>query len=442
MIDLSIYQYTESASGEFTNRKCRHVNSIPRHSHVPEYAQYMRYPKDFQESYHQNNTAKFYSGKKYSPVFPLDIDSNDGNLEKLKADLVAGLINFTLHFEIETSALRIYFSGEKGFHVEVPSILFGIQPSKHLEKYFRKLGDQLTMDFFSPDYVDLRIYSKNRLLRLPNSRHQNSGLYKTPLTFLELCSLSIDEIKEIASEPRTEFESWELSENSPNPMLQKLWRKVVSSKINSHDKKIDEMLSRGVSKGQRHNTAFDICRGLKNDFSNDHEIEQNMIEWNKLNYPKLEIQDIRSTIKSTKPFKAYNPEKDRFSNLMEYFRDDHFFNSLNLGHQACMTYLISRTNEYPKKLNRIDICPGQVVFSLNKIATHIGITIDMARTFLAKAEKAGCLKKQILPDRSATIVQWNGELAEIFVGKNPTLESQSEIHQNPHTSNTEEPLIP
>ena len=442
MIKLSTFQYTELATGGFTNRRCCHLKTIPQVSLEPAYSQYMQYGKDFQENYQLQNTAKFYYGKKYSPVFPLDIDCDDGQLEKLKVSVTNSLISFLQHYEINASALRIYFSGEKGFHIYIPSILFGIQPNSQLQKYFKKLGMQLAKDFFSQEYVDLSIYYRNSLLRLPNSCHQNSGLYKIPLTFNELCTMSIEEIREMASEPRSNFEFWALSEFSPHPELQGLWRDIVSSKVNSHEKKIDNLLKKGVSKGKRHNTAFIISRGLKNDFSNDHEIEQELFTWNRRNNPPIEDHQIQSIVKSTKPFKGFHTPKDRYTNFMEYIRCDYFFGKLNIGHQACMIHLIARTNEYPKIYKGITIFPGQVSFALKTAASEIGVTVDKLRTFLTKAENEGCLKKGSLPDRSASIVTWEGELAGIFVGKNPTLESQSEKNQNPHTSKTEEALIP
>jgi len=50
--------------------------------------------------------------------------------------------------------------------------------------------------------VDTRIYDNRRLFRVPRSIHQETGLYKTPLTFDELNALSRNEILRLAEKPR------------------------------------------------------------------------------------------------------------------------------------------------------------------------------------------------------------------------------------------------
>src|SRR5208337_1970619 len=50
--------------------------------------------------------------------------------------------------------------------------------------------------------VDLKVYDKRRLWRLPNSQHQKSQLYKIPLTHKELESLTMEQIKALAVKPR------------------------------------------------------------------------------------------------------------------------------------------------------------------------------------------------------------------------------------------------
>ncbi len=49
--------------------------------------------------------------------------------------------------------------------------------------------------------IDTAIYEHNRLWRIPNTKNRKSGLYKIPLTFDQLATLSIDQIKKLAKQP-------------------------------------------------------------------------------------------------------------------------------------------------------------------------------------------------------------------------------------------------
>jgi hypothetical protein len=51
------------------------------------------------------------------------------------------------------------------------------------------------------DDFDLSIYNHNRIFRLPNSRHKETGLYKYLLTYDEFSTLEIDEIAALATTP-------------------------------------------------------------------------------------------------------------------------------------------------------------------------------------------------------------------------------------------------
>jgi hypothetical protein len=81
---------------------------------------------------------------------------------------------------------EIYFSGQKGLHiiVETNKEMTPEQVSFAAQKLAGKLPT-----------MDLVVYNASRILRVPGTKHQKTGLYKFPLTKKELLTLSIDEIK-------------------------------------------------------------------------------------------------------------------------------------------------------------------------------------------------------------------------------------------------------
>lgn len=82
---------------------------------------------------------------------------------------------------IPSKSILVYFTGKKGFHVECEPVALGIGPSNSLPKTFRYIAAQLKSEL-SIDSLDFSVYDLRRMWRLPGSKHQSTGLYKTLLT--------------------------------------------------------------------------------------------------------------------------------------------------------------------------------------------------------------------------------------------------------------------
>lgn len=109
---------------------------------------------------------------------------------------------------IDTSNINIYFSGNKGFHI-VLNTNYEFTP-----KEAKNAALNIAKDLKSFDSV---IYNSNRILRLPYTKHPNSGLYKIPLEISELQSLDIDEIKHLAQdEYEPDVDTMEQNVNIPD----------------------------------------------------------------------------------------------------------------------------------------------------------------------------------------------------------------------------------
>lgn len=141
--------------------------------------------------------------------FDLDYDADPTVAQKEAVKLVEF---FTEELDIQPQDIRIYFSGSKGFHIIIDERALGVEPRtdlhkvyKHIAGYVRyRLGDVVKkedengkeVDYTEPlKAVDLVVYTVKRMLRLPYSRHQKTGLYKTELTLEDLKGLSLEEIK-------------------------------------------------------------------------------------------------------------------------------------------------------------------------------------------------------------------------------------------------------
>jgi len=126
---------------------------------------------------------------------------------------------FTQELDVQPTDIWVYFSGSKGFHILISSQAIGIQPRPDLHKIFKHIAGYLKYrlgevvikkddegkeaEVIEPlKSIDLVVYTSSRMLRLPNSVHQNTRLFKIELTIEELKTLTLEEIKEKARMPR------------------------------------------------------------------------------------------------------------------------------------------------------------------------------------------------------------------------------------------------
>lgn len=139
----------------------------------------------------QNNSRKGIKSVKTDKIwFDFDDKANVENALKDTREVVSRLKNAG----IKENCINVFFSGNKGFEVSV-------RFNKMLN---RCQVEHLTMEVFGKGLqtLDSSLYDENQILRIPNTKHQVSGLYKVQLDLFEL-DLSIADIKEGATTPGT-----------------------------------------------------------------------------------------------------------------------------------------------------------------------------------------------------------------------------------------------
>jgi hypothetical protein len=171
-------------------------------------------------------------------------------------------------YGINNKNIEIYFSGNKGFHLFVTLNRF-IKPEQVYNICVKKFGHDLKS-------LDSAVYDPSRIFRVPGTKHQKSGLYKIPLTYKQLFSLNINQIKNLATSLdniKEEFE-WEVA--SPKEDLFEIDNKKQVTKIDASvldfSKKPSQwknckwsLLQGNFKEGERHNALMVIaatCRGL------------------------------------------------------------------------------------------------------------------------------------------------------------------------------------
>lgn len=112
----------------------------------------------------------------YHPIY-FDIDSEflDDALRETKT-----IYNvFTNVLKVNPDYITIWFSGSKGFHIEIAPEVFGITPMAGLTLVNKEIARWLT-DTYSLTTIDMgSIYSSRRMWRLPFSVHSKTKIRKT-----------------------------------------------------------------------------------------------------------------------------------------------------------------------------------------------------------------------------------------------------------------------
>lgn len=168
-----------------------------------DFAKNHEYTGVFRSAFRYNTYLKDYLDKSYLySDFFLDFD-NEEDIDLARRDLlfVIWKMSLDITFNLPIEAFRIYYSGKKGFHLLIPGKYFNIQPHKHLDKIFKWIAGGLYEESFN-ETIDLVVYERRRLWRLENTKHQDTGLYKIPLEYHEVKSLSLEEIAQLATSPR------------------------------------------------------------------------------------------------------------------------------------------------------------------------------------------------------------------------------------------------
>lgn len=160
-------------------------------------------------------------------VLAFDFDCKE-DLNKARQDALVLIQRLRDQLKIKAHQLEIYFSGMKGFTLVLKMKEF-LPPYKTGHLALNVLGKDLAT-------LDSSLYNPSRILRVPNTRHQESGLFKIPLTYKELQTLTIEQIKEHALEPKELKLVTELVEipeemtDVPEPVIEKT--KYVDTALN------------------------------------------------------------------------------------------------------------------------------------------------------------------------------------------------------------------
>jgi len=205
-----------------------------------------------------------------------------------------------------TEQIRFYFSGKKGISLLIHAECIGYKPHEYLNEIFKQMVMEVKT-YCPNDTLDTRIYDRVRLWRLINSRHEDSGFYKVPLTYQEVVSKSLIEVKELASTMR------KIEIKNPAPVakaIKKVSQLIKDFKPNRIDDApgrrlkfvppcVDNILNFQIAEGRRNNSAAALANFFKQFGKPYDETCDLMNDWNnKCCVPSLPASELLSTVRS------------------------------------------------------------------------------------------------------------------------------------------------
>jgi hypothetical protein len=269
-------------------------------------------------------TISGYEEKVWAPYFPIDLDHADVEPALAAARL---LVSFFLdHWRIDPQGLQIYFSGSKGFHLMLDTRLFGrMAPAKNLPIIFDSMRRHLAQELPEQlrDVVDLAIKDRVRLLRLPNTAHEKSKLYKIIIGLDELQNVGADEIRGWARQMRPlpltdetglvsqaevernaaaaglfERVSRQVRRITRKPFVYRFRPPNDLQRIEFPCAAVQAIWENHIEPGQRNNCAIRLASELRLLGLDANQAGEKLLEWNERNDIELPGDEILSVVRS------------------------------------------------------------------------------------------------------------------------------------------------
>lgn len=153
--------------------------------------------------------------------FDLDDESNVENAQQDLRTLIAYLVDFGA----KEQQLRVFFSGKKGFHLQVPATILGSEEGDPLlPKIYKNIACRIK-EQFNLTTIDTSIYcmGKGRQYRIANVKRDN-GHHKIPILPNEI-QLPIPKLQEMAKNPRFDINT-EYQEPEPCETLKEIFQQA------------------------------------------------------------------------------------------------------------------------------------------------------------------------------------------------------------------------
>lgn len=203
------YNIKEYAQGDLNNRNhlTEDIAEVIKNNPTEQlYQSYFNHSSEIIEHWSKTknrngkNTVTGYKGVVEVSDIIIDIDLQHGETDLELSRERASKVLTRLQKEYGVNLIYVYpnFSGSKGFHIRIPSELFGeFEPSAELPNIVKEIAKEIAGDIV----IDESVFKTTGLMRVPNTRNTKSGLFAIPLTAVDVTNLNIAAIQKKAILP-------------------------------------------------------------------------------------------------------------------------------------------------------------------------------------------------------------------------------------------------
>ena len=170
---------------------------IRRNPQTDFYTSLFRFPVEAFNHFKKNKgSISGYTGPAHAPFLFFDFDSENRVQAKADVDTLLSKIKETLSINDIDNNVHIFFSGNKGFHAYLYTE----------EQYSPEDMKQICSDLADGlESFDSQIYNTTRLVRVKNTVHQKSGLYKIGIQASKFKDLDIPTIEEMSKDSKNSY---------------------------------------------------------------------------------------------------------------------------------------------------------------------------------------------------------------------------------------------
>ena len=374
--------------------------SLPKNA-VDCFTTWVDYDESAIKYYKENNRIGGYKGVVCPKIFPIDIDcGGDLELSLMVCKEITGMLVHVL--DVDRSSFKIFYSGSKGYHIEIPGTLFEITPApqKEICRRFKSIALKLH------DNIDDKIYKPNMLWRCANTINSKSGLYKVQLHYNELHSLSTSEVLELAKSTRF-LEYVDCIEWVSDDTLGALWAQTLvevqkprpdrqNTAIFTSENPLE--VPNGVLRGNRNEKCFDIALKCRSYGYGIEDAKEFILKWNRGNIPPVKNHyELTRTIESAY---SYEVGINSIIGLKAHFRDDGLYNSLDNNGKVMYTHVFCRLNDTDKEFAGIMILQDQWVYSNRTFAEAVNVGVQKVKDFIKRMIDAGRIQVDVVTVQS------------------------------------------
>ena len=225
------------------------------------YLSAFQFDDGFAEHLARTGSPAGFTGSTWAPFVHFDIDRDDaaGGIARALDDSRRIINTLDEQFAVPREVIVPYFSGHKGFHVDLTTALFAPLATGDFHAVARQFAEMIAAA--AGVVIDLSVFDRVRAFRAPNSRHPKTGLHKRFVPVEILDTVTAAGVLNMARTPEP-FEPPSTDGVESTDMLVAAWDRAAKAVVEKAA--VVEQRRQEVASGDRVGTVNKLTRAVLN----------------------------------------------------------------------------------------------------------------------------------------------------------------------------------